>query len=488
MTTLQHKIFIDKANAHVFAEHGSVSRDPHRLSFHLMAPAGWINDPNGLIYYNGEYHVFYQHHPYSAQWGPMHWGHAKSRDLVRWEHLPVALAPSESYDEGCFSGSAVDDNGVLTLVYTGHADNKDPKEVQCIATSTDGIHFEKYGRNPVIAAPPAEGSADFRDPKVWRHGDAWYMVVGSGKDGIGKALLYRSLDLREWSYMGVAAQSDGTQGHMWECPDLFSLGDKHVLIISPMGMDGSKNIAIIGTLDYETGKFTQERWEELDYGPDFYAAQTFSDDQGRRLLFGWMNMWGTPMPTQAKGWAGAMTLPRVLALLPEGKLMIQPAPELEALRRDHWTVSNVIADEGNRVLPEDIGGECLEIVGEFQLSPQGQGQFGFKLRSSKVSGEETVVLYDRGTRELLVNRDTSGVGQSNNPGISRCRVEPSEGGRVRLHIFLDRSSVEVFANGGRAVITQRIYPNPQSLDVGFYVQGEAVHIHSMDIWRLGSIW
>src|SRR5581483_226994 len=145
-------------------------RDDYRLGYHIMAPANWINDPNGLVQYKGEYHVFYQHHPYDENWGPMHWGHVKSKDLVHWEYLPIALAPTEAYEkDGCFSGSAVDDNGVLTLIYTGNIWVDREKDIldqsQCIATSTDGIHFTKEAVNPVIAKHPEEGSGHFRDPK-----------------------------------------------------------------------------------------------------------------------------------------------------------------------------------------------------------------------------------------------------------------------------------------------------------------------------------
>ena len=245
--------------------------DNYRLDYHLMPPAGWMNDPNGLIYFNHEYHAFYQHNPYEPKNGPMHWGHAKSKDLVNWEHLPVALAPSEIYDMGesggygCWSGSAVDDNGVLTLIYTGHVDGRTPTEVQCIATSTDGVTFNKAAYNPVIAGAPEEGGFGFRDPKVWQHDGVWYMVIGYGKDGLGKALLYKSSDMRDWSYIGVAAESDGTMGICGSVRICFRLGTEmtHVLVISPMNMGTTKTMYLTGKFSYETGIFdtvTQSGW------------------------------------------------------------------------------------------------------------------------------------------------------------------------------------------------------------------------------------
>ena len=200
----------------------------HRQMWHFSPKAGWMNDPNGLIYFKGKYHIFYQFNPYGTKWSAMHWGHAISDDLVNWEHLPIALAPSEPYDNhpegGCFSGSAVDDNGILTLIYTATTNYGDGfVQSQCIATSEDGIRFQKYAGNPVIPAPPACGSSDFRDPKVWKHHDKWYMVVGSSKDRKGKALLYRSDNLREWQYVNVLCESRGEWGTMWECPDFFEI-------------------------------------------------------------------------------------------------------------------------------------------------------------------------------------------------------------------------------------------------------------------------
>lgn len=227
-------------------EHRGNTFYPH---FHLAPPAGWMNDPNGLIWFNDRYHAFYQHHPMSEHWGPMHWGHATSDDMIHWQHEPIALAPGDDNDkDGCFSGSAVDDNGVLSLIYTGHvwldgAGNDDAiREVQCLATSRDGIHFEKQG---VILTPP-EGIMHFRDPKVWREADTWWMVVGAKDPGnTGQILLYRGSSLREWTFDRVLAHADAGESYMWECPDFFSLGDQHYLMFSPQGMNAEDTVTEI---------------------------------------------------------------------------------------------------------------------------------------------------------------------------------------------------------------------------------------------------
>lgn len=218
----------------------------HRPGFHIAAPAGWINDPNGLCFHNGLYHAFYQHHPYSSDWGPMHWGHVTSKDMVHWEHQPVALAPG---DEGtCFSGSAVTDGDTLALLYTGHSwlgeegDDTKMKQIQCLATSEDGIHFEKQGI--VIPDAPKADMVHFRDPKVWKEDGLWHMVVGMKDGDQGQIGYYQSDDLRHWNYKGVMAEAKEGIGYMWECPDFFALDDKRVLICSPMGMeaDGYNNL------------------------------------------------------------------------------------------------------------------------------------------------------------------------------------------------------------------------------------------------------
>ncbi len=247
-----------------------------------------------------------------------------------------------------FSGSAVDDNGVLSLIYTGHvwldgAGNDDAiREVQCLATSRDGIHFEKQG---VILTPP-EGIMHFRDPKVWREADTWWMVVGAKDPGnTGQILLYRGSSLREWTFDRVLAHADAGESYMWECPDFFSLGDQHYLMFSRRnecrGIQLSKSLSkwrntrnvVAGTTFAQSGHFT-----ELDNGHDFYAPQSFVAKDGRRIVIGWMDMWESPMPSKREGWAGCMTLARELSES-NGKLLQRPVHEAESLRQQHQSIS-----------------------------------------------------------------------------------------------------------------------------------------------------
>ncbi|WP_407984333.1 glycoside hydrolase family 32 protein [Priestia abyssalis] len=484
----------EKANTAV-QEKSKEIRTDYRLGYHIMAPANWINDPNGLIQYKGEYHVFYQHHPYDENWGPMHWGHVKSKDLVHWEHLPIALAPTEAYEkDGCFSGSAVDDNGILTLIYTGNIFVDREKDIldqsQCIATSTDGIYFTKEAVNPVISKHPEEGSGHFRDPKVWKHADHWYMVLGTRKEDIGKVVLYKSKDLRKWEYLGVLAESDGTEGYMWECPDFFEIGGKHVLLFSPQGIeaDGEKyqNLFqtgyIVGDFNYDTLEFSRGEFQELDYGHDFYAVQTLLDEHGRRIAIGWMDMWESPMPTKEHGWAGALTLPRELSLTPDGKMAMNPVSELELLREKSidLSIDKLDSESFDTGIREDL----LEIKVDFSLKDVTADEFGLKLRCSEEGTEETVVGFDVTSSKLFINREKSGKGVS---GVRKSKVE-LKSDTLTLHLYLDRSSVEVFANDGLNVMTSRIYPQTSSLGLQFYAKNGGVQIKDLNVWKLKDIW
>ncbi|MFC0562335.1 glycoside hydrolase family 32 protein [Halalkalibacter alkalisediminis] len=485
----RHIEALEKANQEIAQKKDVIKESAYRLNYHFMAPTGWINDPNGFSQYNGEYQLFYQYYPYDSKWGPMHWGHSKSKDLVYWEHLPVALAPSESYDSGegvpgygCFSGSAVVDGEELVLIYTGHVDSNEPMQVQCIATSKDGVAFEKYTQNPVVANFPEDGSKDFRDPKVWKHEDKWYMIVGTKKDGKGKAVLYVSDDLRLWKYKGVAAESDGTQGDMWECPDLFPLNDTHVLIVSPMyGTQNEKPFYVVGDMDYDKGVFTQGTCTTLDYGFDFYAPQTLVDDKGRRIMIGWMEKWLTKMPSQEHGWAGAMTIPREL-ILEVDTLKQKPVVELADLRTDYKKL------DAFEVAEKTTLNELQEVVSEtiidFNISETTATQFGLELRSSEDGSEKTVILLDLKNKEIVMDRLLSGCGEK---GISKAPLVV-KGISVNLRIFMDTTSVEIFVNDGEQVITNRIFPDANSKLFNIFTQGGKVSVNSIESWKLGSVW
>ncbi|MFC0227151.1 glycoside hydrolase family 32 protein [Serratia aquatilis] len=460
-------------------------QDDYYPRFHLAPLAGWINDPNGLICIDGVYHVFFQHHPYDENWGPMHWGHATSKDLVHWQHQPIALAPGDDYDkDGCFSGCAVDDNGVLTLIYTGHVwlgqagDDSQLREVQCLATSHDGINFIKQG--PVLSAP--EGIMHFRDPKVWRQADEWWMVLGAKEHNLGQARLYRSTDLRHWQFERVlAAASSESQGYMWECPDMFPLADRHVLLFSPQGLAAQgydnrnrfQSGYLLGNWQPENEFSITRPFSELDAGHDFYAPQTFVAADGRRLLFAWMDMWESPMPSKQHGWAGALTLPRELTLNEKGKLQMHPARELAALRGEKQQFAAALYRNQHHTLGDNL----QELILTVNLAASDAERYGINV------GQAARIYVDNQARRLVLERF------SHEPALCSCRsVALPESDKLALQIFVDRSSLEVFVNHGEACLTSRIYPQDGDRHIALFAEAGSAQFGEIEAWALNSVW
>ncbi|HGM5253226.1 TPA: glycoside hydrolase family 32 protein [Serratia marcescens] len=460
-------------------------QDDYYPQFHLAPAAGWINDPNGLICIDGVYHAFFQHHPYSEHWGPMHWGHATSRDLIRWQHQPIALAPDSPYDkDGCFSGCAVDNNGVLTLLYTGHVwlgepgDDSQVREVQCLATSEDGIRFVKHG--PVLAPP--DGIQHFRDPKVWRENGEWWLVVGAKENGLGQVRLYRSADLRAWRFDRVLAGAQTAhQGYMWECPDFFPLGEQHLLLFSPQGLAAQgyryRNRFQSGYLLGHwrpDGDFTvTQPFCELDAGHDFYAPQTFTAADGRRLLFAWMDMWESPMPSKAHRWAGALTLPRELTLAADGSVRMNPARELAALRRGSQTLSAQTLTNQHLPLTNDM----QELIMTLRPADSDAERYGLAI------GSAARLFVDNQSHRLVLERFNE------HPALCTCRSVPlPEGDILSLRIFIDRSSLEIFVNQGQACLTSRIYPTAGHRRLSLFAEGGRALFEPITGWQLASIW
>ena len=332
-------------------EAGAKIPDSARPAFHLTPRAGWMNDPNGFSWYRGQFHLFYQYNPYDTKWDAMHWGHVVSRDLLRWEYLPAALAPDEDYDSfGCFSGSAVElSDGLQLLMYTGvrkeGGDNGEEFQVQCLATG-DGVDYTKYEGNPVLDEfdlPVGLSRNDFRDPRMWREADGSLrcVVATCDEQRHGALLLFASEDGFDWRFESILARNDGRFGRMWECPDFFQLDGRAVLLVSPQDMlpegfeyhNGNGTVCQIGDFDREEKRFIPEHHQAIDYGIDFYAPQTLLTPDGRRVMIGWMQNWDTcKLTDQAKRqWFGQMTLPRELSIR-NGRLCQRPIRELAAHR------------------------------------------------------------------------------------------------------------------------------------------------------------
>lgn len=463
-------------------------------SYHIAAPSGWINDPNGFCFYNGEYHLFYQHYPYGVNWGPMHWGHVVSKDLVHWEHLPIALAPDKIYDasHGCFSGSAIEKDGKLYLMYTGHIELHFPVkdgihriETQNIAVSDDGINFTKIPTNPVIYVPAKEGdisAKDFRDPKVWVHGGKYYALVGSRNkaETDGQVLLFESRDLENWKFKNIAARAEGNQGNMWECPNFAEIDGRDVLILSPNDMqtEGKKFLNkhqsgyMLGEMNYDTGIFTHGEFELLDYGFDFFAPQILQTSDGRTIMIGWLDMWGTPMPEQADGWTGQMTIPRELHIR-DGKIFSTPVKELELLRGEKISYENISLSQAIKL--DGVRGDIGELLATIDLTKG--NNFSIELRST--GEEKTVLNYDEATGIIKLNRDNSGKDLT---GEREVKVSSTD--ELKLQIFIDRSSLEIFINDGESVLSTRLYPNENSKDIIFVPIQEALNLKQVTFYNL----
>ena len=409
-------------------------------------------------------------------------GHARSKDLVQWEHLPVALAPEGPEDkDGCFSGSAVVDGDTLALIYTGHKFHGDPADennlyqVQCLATSRDGIHFERQGM--VIDTPP--GMHHFRDPKVWREGESWYMVVGARVDDVGQVRLYRSDDLRHWQDAGILAQAEAGMGYMWECPDFFELDGKRVLMFSPQGMaaDGfaRRNLFQSGYLlgDWQPGQpfVREEAFVELDSGHDFYAPQSFLTPDGRRIVIGWLDMWESPLPEQQDGWAGMLSLPRELSLGADNRLLMRPAKEVEGLRRDWfpWPVSSL----KNQQLTMVEHCETMEVNLHWDMANSCAEQYGLSF------GEGLKVYVDNQMQRLVLERRYPQY------GLCGTRSVPlPAGSALKLRLFFDSSSVEVFVNDGEACLSSRIYPDAKRRELALFSWSGSAALIDGGAWNL----
>ncbi len=480
-----------------------LAKQKFRGAYHISPQVNWMNDPNGMVYYEGEYHLFYQHHPYGDTWGPMHWGHAVSKDLVTWEELDIALAPDEHGT--IFSGSAVvdwnnttglfPDGPGLVAIFTHHLEvqGSHPIQRQSLAYSKDkGRTWMKYAGNPVLTH---ETFVDFRDPKVFWHEEThrWVMIIACGQT----VCLYHSPDLISWTFGSEFGEGIGSHDGVWECPDLFPLaidGDasnlKWVMIVSigadPAFAEGSRTQYFTG--DFDGMAFTPDaassevRW--VDHGRDNYAGVTWSDipeSDGRRLMIGWMSNWQYANLTPTEGFRGAMTIVREMSLeTREGvvTLVQKPATELESIRKPILALQGATAAEAEHALqkPQLVSYEIhAELSTEYSS--------GFVVRTGAANG--TVVGFDAVSGCVYVDRTKSGE-HSFHPlfrGVQTAKLV-SAGDSIDLRVFVDSASVEVFANNGQAVITDLIYPDADATGISFFSEQADSVLSSLRIYEL----
>ncbi|MBR6209282.1 MAG: glycoside hydrolase family 32 protein [Oscillospiraceae bacterium] len=469
-----------------YAEANMPAADDERLPcYHVTGGVGWINDPNGFSVYKGEYHLFYQYHPYAKYWGPMHWGHVKSKDLIHWERLPVALAPDQPYDTfGVFSGSAVETpDGRHLLMYTGVHTGREVDgtryeiQKQCIAIG-DGVNYEKVSENPVIddpLIPPGGSHRDFRDPKIWWE-DGHYKAVVANRypDGAGAVLLYESDDAVHWRFSGTPAVSGGRYGQMWECPDLFRLDGETVLIVSAFelietGLEllpGNGVLALIGDYDKENVKLTEKHVHAADYGLDFYAPTTMLTPDGRRVMIGWMQYWdSTKYPPKDLPFFGQLTVPRELRVS-GGRLYQTPVRELEACRGEAVRFENIPIN-GELTLP-GVSGRCLDMTVTLHT---GNDLQSFTMLLAADDEHQTSVTFKAHDKTLTVDRTKSGyrapVRQTRTLAIW------PHGNELKIRVLLDRWSMELFLNDGEKAATFTLYTPQEARGISFNAEGSA---------------
>lgn len=454
-----------------------VNKSIWRQKFHIQPVTGLLNDPNGFSYFNGEYHLFYQWFPLGPVHGLKYWYHTKSKDLVNWQNVGIGIKPNDYFDShGAYSGSAICHDGKLHLMYTGNTrdENWVRHPYQCLAVMNENGRIEKL-QEPVIKEVPKGYTDHYRDPKVWKENDTFYAVIGAQRENkTGCIVLYSSPDLKNWTFEGEVQTKLKEFGFMWECPDYFELDGKGVLIFSPQGLepkgDEFQNIYQSGyllgnTLDLKTKVFEHGKFVELDRGFDFYAPQTTIDHKGRRLLVGWMGLPEIEYPTDKDGWAHCLTLPRELTVQ-NGKLIQCPVKELEALRQDSVNVKDILDDE--KKMYEGFNGTTYELICEF--TNMQADEVGIEFRSCK--DEKTVISYNRKEQKVTLDRTHSGEVPAKEYGATRtCSVE---GDTLKLHLFVDTSSVEIFINDGVEVFTSRIFPRPESTDIRFFARNGKV--------------
>lgn len=467
---------IEQAMRSVAAAVAEAAADPQRPVYHFHPPAQWMNDPNGTIFHNGYYHLFYQHNPYGDEWGHMHWGHARSTDLVHWEHLPIALWPSlEAGEEHCFSGcAAVDGDGRPLLLYTKVAPRTedDPLTAEQWAAqgSADWITWEKHPANPILSlenhgGPPFEPS--WRDPYIFQEAGRSFLVLGGTFGETAGIALYEATDasLTQWTYCKLLYALPQSELPFLECPNFFKVDETWVLLHSPY-----TNVHYLtGDFELYSLTFTPQQSGVLDHGqsdvPHFYATNTLydHDDEGheRAILLGWVRGFRS-----GHGWNGCLALPRLLTVDEDGQPRQKPIPELRQLRGQHAQYQNIELQD-TPVTLEKIVGDTLELQAQLQL---GKSQaVGLRVRRS-VDGTRSVAIRWDGS--------TLTVGENSVP----LSLPPSEA--LTLHIFLDKSVLEVFADHGRVCITQVHYSPVEDLFVEAFAEGGIAHLAQCDAWEL----
>ena len=454
-----------------------IKPEEHRPLIHFSPKEKWMNDPNGMVYYKGVYHLFFQYYPDSTVWGPMHWGHATSHDLIHWQQQPIALYPdslgyifsgSAVVDVNNTSGFGVNGNAPLVAIFTHHDPvgekaGRNNFQNQSIAYSNDeGKTWTKYAGNPVLKNP---GITDFRDPKVswYEAGKKWIMTLAT-KDRIS---FYSSKNLKDWTKESEFGNNVGAHGGVWECPDLFSLDDNGkkvwVLIVNlnPGGPNkGSATQYFLG--DFDGNKFspysTDTKW--LDYGPDEYAGITWSNTGDRKIFLGWMSNWLYANVVPTKAWRNAMTIPREIKLVHAGNNMLlssHPVKELSVIQSKSDILQNLHAEKNI-----NLADKLKNITFPCMVKLNMDDAMDFSLVIANKAGEQTIIGFDKQSNQYFIDRTASGKKDFQNDFAAR-HTAPRFTNNKKMNntLVIDVSSVELFADDGLTCMTEIFFPrNP----------------------------
>ncbi|CAI6050497.1 hypothetical protein PAECIP112173_01368 [Paenibacillus sp. JJ-100] len=485
--------------------------DRHRPQYHVSPPAHWMNEPHAPIYFAGQYHLFYQHNPLGPYFHQIHWGHWVSKDLVHWRDLPVALAPEKDplAPDGIWSGSAAyDADGLPVLFFTAGNDSASPNQSVALARSTylqdrepDLVHWVKHPEPLIVQKEGMGAFGDFRDPYVWQEDNHWFALVGSGMEGEGgAALAFVSHDMLNWTYKGPLFKADIQKfpylGPIWELPVLLPLGsnkqgeNKHLLLVSPVGQGADVEVFYwIGQFNKQNLSFTpdQEEPQLIDVGDFHFTGPSGMVDPktGRKIIFTIAQGDRTSDLEFKSGWAHNGGLPLSVYLRDDGRLGIEPIEELRLLRGAKLiSFNDKSLTEANDFL-QGVQGDMLEI--QLEMEPRSAKKFGIKIRRTPDGEEETLLFYDKNEFIFAVDRTKTTIhpGEKCN-GVQGGKLDLLEE-NLKLHIYLDRSMVEAYANGLKS-LTTRVYPSRKDA-VGLEIWGDGeLFVKSLDIWEMNSIW
>ncbi|MCB2153816.1 DUF4960 domain-containing protein [bacterium] len=460
--------------------------DHLRPQFHVMPASDWTNEPHGLVQMDdGKYHLFYQNNPSGPYWAFIHWGHMASDDLVHWEEYPIALAPQPGMSqEGAWSGDAVNDHGVLSLIYTAVDGSR--ARIGLARGDEEARHFKPSPDNPIISSRPPGAFMDFRDPYVWKEDATWYCVVGAGVPDVGgTALLYESENLLDWKYLGpLMIGKRAESGFFWEMPVVVDLGEKYFFGVTEMP---GRNSYWLG--EWKNQKFIPEKTEptRLEIINHYLSPAVTTDDRGRTIAIGIVPEQRSSEDQLAAGWAHLYGLPRVWSLDERGRLLQQPLDELQQLRGEPTKLRDVPVSSPETDVLDGIGGRALELL--LEVDRGNAEQFGLALMRSPGGEEETRLIYDYGAKKFILDRTQSSFQKNVARDVQEGPFALDEGEPLRLHIFIDHSVIEVFAANGRGAFTTRVYPErTDSIEVGAFSTGGTATITKLTAWPMKSIW